>query len=226
MAPVDFILKLLGIIPVLILLYVIAVGGYSIYLYVNRDDQSVLPPTDWWWPTWLNKYLHNYPRKYDVFANTYTYLNSGVSNVYSNSFTAKDCTKHCEGEGKDCIAAMSNTASNVCMTMTATDSYLIDYTGNTVYIVSGMEPSTSYGTYQSNVANSNTAATTIPLYVASSYLQCSSNCMSNSNCAGFEYQWSTNTCIQHSSIKSSELAYDASYTSYILRTGVGAYSTI
>jgi hypothetical protein len=211
-----------GILLTLVSFYLLGVISYSIYLYVNKDDQSVLPPTEWWWPQWLNTYLHNYPRQYDVLSNTY--MDGQVSNVYSNVYDNETCISKCEDESPDCIAAMSNTASNVCMTMTDT-SFPIQFMGNTVSIVQGMEPSESYATYKSNIADTYTPHSNIAQYISTSYLECASNCSSNVTCLGFEYQWATNTCIQHTAIRTSNLAYDTSFTSYILRSGIGDFST-
>lgn len=210
-----------GIVLTLFSFYLLGVMSYSIYLFMNKDDQSVLPPTDWWWPKWLNTYLHHYPRKYDVLSNTYIY--GTTSNVYSNIYSTNTCISKCEDESPDCIATMSNTASNVCITMTNFD-FPIDFTGNTVTIVEGMEPAQSYKTYTSNIVDTYTSASNILSYISTSYLDCASNCTSNVTCLGFEYKWATNQCIQHTAINSSNLAYDTTFTSYILRSGLGDYS--
>lgn len=196
-------------------LYVVGLIIYAIYLFINRNNPSVLPPTDaWWWPSSMNKYLHNYPRGYVMKSNV-TLSTSSFSNVYSN-VTASGCKKKCEATSDDCIGFELNLASNTCTTY-ASIGFPIEYTGNNLYIVEGNEPGFEYATYKSNVADSYTATSNILSYISTNYIDCSSNCTSNVTCLGFEYNSTTNECKQRTDFKKSNLVQNASFTSYIIQ---------
>jgi hypothetical protein len=223
MGIMDVVSKLPSIIISLLVFYIVGVVAYSVYLFVNRKDQSILPPTDWWWPTFLNKYLHVYERKYTYLSNVTT-PTSFSSNTYSN-VSASNCKTKCEESPKDCLAFESNAAAQTCSTYTSVG-FPIEYSGNNLYVVEGNEPAYMYATYVGKVADSNTAASNITSYIATSYLDCSSNCSGNSQCTGFEYNASTNECRQQTAMTSSNLTSNTAFTSYILQPASLAASPI
>jgi hypothetical protein len=211
-----FVLKIPSILMTLAVFYILGIMAYAVYLFINRKDQSILPPTDaWWWPTVLNQYVHVYPRTYKYMSNVTT-PTSFVSNTYSN-VVPRNCKTLCEDSPDECVGFESNLSSNTCSTYSSIG-FPIEYTGNNLYVVEGNEPSYMYATYESQKANSNTAASNIASYIATSYLDCSSNCSSNVQCLGFDYNWDTNECIQQTSIDSSNLTSNTSFTSFILKT--------
>jgi hypothetical protein len=216
MGAAEILQKLPSIAMTIIVFYLVFVVSYSIYLLVNRKNESVLPPTAWWWPTMLNEYLHVYPRNYTYMSNV-TAPTSFVSNTFSNVSTAKMCKTKCENSPDDCIGFEFKLASNTCTTYSSIG-FPIEYTGNTIYIVQGNEPSDIYKTYKEQGVKTGTPASNIASFIATSYLQCSSNCSSNVTCLGFEYKTATNECIQRTTMDSSNLVATAGTTSYILET--------
>lgn len=215
MGAVEILQKIPTILMNLAVFYILAITGYAVYLFINRKNEDILPPTDaWWWPTMLNKYLHVYPRNYKYMSNVTT-PTSFVSNTFSN-VSAKNCKTECEGSPDDCVGFESNLASNTCATYSSVG-FPIEYSGNNLYVVEGNEPAYMYATYTGKQVSSNTAASNIASYIATSYLDCSSNCSSNVECLGFEYKWATNECIQRTTMDSSNLTANTSFTSYILQ---------
>lgn len=215
MGVVDLLQKLPSIAMTIAVFYIVGIVCYAIYLLINRTDENVLPPTDaWWWPTMLNEFVHVYPRKYTYLSNV-TAPTSFVSNTFSN-VTVKNCKTKCEGSPDDCVGFESNLASNNCITYSSIG-FPIEYSGNNLYVVEGNEPKYAYTTYKNQQVSSNTLASNISSYIATSYLDCSSNCSSNPECQGFEYKSASNECIQRTTMDSSNLATSTTITSYILQ---------
>jgi len=211
----DVVSKLPSIAMTIGILYVLCIAAYAAYLFINRKDQTVLPPTDaWWWPTTLNQYVHVYPRNYRYMSNV-SAPTSFVSNTYSN-VSATDCKTKCEEFPDECIGFGTNTVAKTCNTY-STVGFTIQDSGKNLYVVEGNEPEYMYASYTSNVADSYTSASNIASIVTTSYLECSEQCSSNATCMGFEYKSTTNTCRQHTNIRSSNLSSDANFTSYILQ---------
>ena len=225
MGAVELLQKLPSIAMTIIVFYIIGIVGYAVYLFINRKDENILPPTDaWWWPSMLNQYVHVYPRTYRYMSNV-TAPTSFVSNTYSNVSSVKMCKTKCEGSPDDCVGFESNLASNTCVTYSSIG-FPIEYTGNNLYVVEGNEPKYMYMTYSGQQANSNTLASNIASYIATSYLDCSSNCSSNPDCQGFEYKPATNGCVQRTTMDSSNLTANTSVTSYVLQPAVLSASPI
>lgn len=214
MGAVEILEKLPSIAMAGALIYIVCVVFYSVYLFANRNDQSVLPPDAWWWPTTLNLYVHVYPRNYKYMSNV-TAPTSFVSNTFSN-VTTKECKTKCEETPDDCVGFESNVSSNTCVTYSSIG-FPIEYIGNNIYIVEGNEPSTVYKTYKNQQVKAGITASNIVPYISTSYLDCSSNCSSNVECMGFEYKLATNECIQRTTIDSSNLTTSTTITSYILQ---------
>jgi hypothetical protein len=216
MGAAEILQKLPSIAMSLAVFYILFIVGYAVYFFINRKEESVLPPTDaWWWPTMLNQYVHVYPRNYTYMSNV-TAPTSFVSNTFSNVTSVKMCKTKCEGSPDDCVGFEINLASNTCVTYSSIG-FPIEYTGNNLYVVEGNEPSYMYTTYSGQKANSNTLASNIASFIATSYLNCSSNCSSNVTCLGFEYKPATNECIQRTTMDSSNLVASTGTTSYILQ---------
>jgi hypothetical protein len=95
-----------------------------------------------------------------------------------------------------------------------------------LYVVEGNEPTYMYTTYSGQQANPTTLVSNIASYTATSYLDCSSNCSSSSECLGFEYNSTTNGCVQRTTMDSSNLTANTTITSYILQTAAFSESPI
>ena len=215
MALIDILQKLPSIAMSLAVIYIVVIVFYSVYLFINRKDENILPPDAWWWPSTLNQYVHVYPRTYRYMSNV-TAPTSFVSNTYSNVSSVKMCKTKCEGSPDECIGFESNLASNICVTYSSIG-FPIEYTGNNIYVVEGNEPSYMYKTYKDKRWSiTNMPASNIASYIATSYLDCSSNCSSNVTCLGFEYNSGTNNCVQRTTMDSSNLIESTSTVSYIL----------
>jgi hypothetical protein len=216
----DVVSKLPSIAMTLAILYILIIAGYSAYLFINRKDQTVLPPTDaWWWPTTLNQYLHVYPRPYKYMSNV-TAPTSFVSNTYSNVSSLETCKTNCEESPDECIGFESNLVSNICVTYSSVG-FPIEYTGNNIYIVEGNEPMYMYVTYNGQQANSNILASSniTSSSISTNYIDCSAQCSANGDCQGFEYNNSStnNNCTMYTTMDSSNLVANTSITSYILQ---------
>jgi hypothetical protein len=221
MGAVEILQKLPSIGMTIAVFYIVGITIYIIYLLINRNNQDVLPPTDaWWWPTILNQYVHVYPRNYKYMSNV-TAPTSFVSNTFSNVTSVKMCKTKCEGSPDECIGFESNLASNTCVTYSSIG-FPIEYTGNNLYVVEGNEPSYMYMTYTNQQVKAGTAVSNIASYIATSYIDCSSNCSSNVECLGFEYKSATNECIQRTTMDSSNLETSTTITSYILQAATMA----
>jgi hypothetical protein len=203
------------------------IGG-SIYYAINRDDPDIVPPE--WWPDFWRNIIHNFPPDYKMVSNVIA--TGTLSNTYtSNVMSARDCAFR-EDAGcndvDDCIGFVyqQGATANTCSLYTTLNTPIIDsrVTSNTLYVIEGNEPVKTYMTYVSNVVGSTTALTTIPSYIAASYFECASNCTSNTACTGFQYNFTTNSCQQQTSIVSTNLRLDTNFTSYILQaaTLIGA----
>jgi len=217
MGAAEILQKLPSIGMTLAVFYIVFIVGYSVYLFINRKDQNILPPTDaWWWPTTLNQYVHVYPRNYTYLSNV-TAPTSFVSNTFSNVTSVKMCKTKCEGSPDDCVGFESNLASNTCVTYSSIG-FPIEYTGNNLYVVEGNEPAYMYTTYKDKQVKTGTPVSNIASFIATSYLNCSSNCSSNVTCLGFEYKPATNECAQRTTMDSSNLVAMTGTTSYILQT--------
>jgi hypothetical protein len=215
MGAVEILQKLPSIGMTIAVFYILFIVGYSVYLFINRKDDSILPPTDaWWWPTTLNQYLHVYPRNYTYMSNV-TAPTSFVSNTFSNVTSVKMCKTKCEGSPDECIGFESNLASNTCVTYSSIG-FPIEYTGNNLYVVEGNEPSYMYKTYSEKQVKLGVPLSNIASYIGMSYLDCSSNCSSNVTCLGFEYKMPTKECAQRTTMDSSNLVDSTTTTSYIL----------
>ena len=197
------------------IIYVLCIAAYSAYLFFNRKDQTVLPPTDsWWWPTSLNEYVHTYHRPYTYMSNV-SAPSSFVSNTYSN-VTATDCKTKCEQFPDECLGFGSNVSSKTCDTYSSVG-FPIEDPGKNLYVVEGNEPDQMYATYTGKMADATTTASNIASVTTTSYFECSEKCSNDSNCLGFEYKSDTNECRQHSNILSTKLSADVNFTSYILQ---------
>jgi hypothetical protein len=217
MGAAEILQKLPSIGMTLAVFYILFIVGYSVYLFINRKDQTILPPTDaWWWPTTLNQYVHVYPRNYTYLSNV-TAPTSFVSNTFSNVSSAKMCKTKCEGSPDDCVGFEINLASNTCVTYSSIG-FPIEYTGNNIYVVEGNEPAYMYTTYKDKQVKTGTPVSNIASFIATSYLNCSSNCSSNVTCLGFEYKSATNECAQRTTMDSSNLVAMTGTTSYVLET--------
>jgi hypothetical protein len=222
MGAVEILQKLPSIGMTIAVFYIVFIVVYSVYLFINRKDENVLPPTDaWWWPTTLNQYVHVYPRNYKYLSNV-TAPTSFVSNTFSNVTSVKMCKTKCEGSPDECIGFESNLASNTCVTYSSIG-FPIEYTGNNLYVVEGNEPSSMYKTYKNQRWTiPNAPVSNIAAYISTSYLDCSSNCSSNVECLGFEFKPETNECIQRTMMDTSNLVASTATTSYILQAATMA----
>lgn len=220
----DVVSKLPSIAMTLAVFYILFIVGYSVYLFINRKDENILPPDAWWWPSALNQYVHVYPRTYRYMSNV-TAPTSFVSNTYSNVTSEKMCKTKCEDSPDECVGFETNLASNTCVTYSSIG-FPIEYTGNNLYVVEGNEPTYMYTTYSGQQANPTTLVSNIASYTATSYLDCSSNCSSSSECLGFEYNSTTNGCVQRTTMDSSNLTANTTITSYILQTAAFSESPI
>jgi len=221
----DILSKLPSIAMSLAVIYIVVIVFYSVYLFINRKDENILPPDAWWWPSTLNQYVHVYPRTYRYMSNV-TAPTSFVSNTYSNVSSVKMCKQKCEGSPDECIGFESNLASNTCVTYSSIG-FPIEYTGNNLYVVEGNEPGFMYTTYKDKRWSiTNMPASNIASYIATSYLDCSSNCSSNVTCLGFEYTTTTNQCVQRTMMDTSNLIASTSTVSYILQPAVLSASPI
>lgn len=215
MGALAYALMGLQIAMVLVILYLVGMTGYFI---TNRTDPTKAPSESW--PVWYRNIVHVYPAKYSVSATSNVIPNVTPNNMFTGK-TPKDCVnkevKGCKVD-TDCVGFVWNGTSNVCTTLSTVDNLIFDprVTSNTLYTIQGSEPSTYYATYVSNVADSYTASSLIPAYIATDYFACSSNCSSNTTCLGFTFNPTTRNCIQQTAIKSSNLAMDTNFTSYIL----------
>lgn len=213
MGAAEILQNLPSVVMTLVVFYILFVVVYSIYLLINRKNESIIPPTSWWWPTMLNQYLHVYPRNY-VYMSNVTASTSFVSNTFSNVSSAKMCKTKCENSPDDCVGFEINLLSNTCVTYSSIG-FPIEHS-NSIYVVKGNEPSDVYKTYLNKQVNSTTPASNIASFIATSYIQCSSNCSSNVTCLGFEYKQATNQCIQRTTIDSSNIVDSTDTTIFIL----------
>jgi hypothetical protein len=215
----DIVQKLPSIAMSLAVIYVVVIVFYSVYLFINRKDENILPPDAWWWPSTLNQYVHVYPRTYRYMSNV-TAPTSFVSNTYSNVSSVKMCKTKCEGSPDECVGFESNLASNTCVTYSSIG-FPIEYTGNNLYVVEGNEPGYMYTTYSGQQANSNTLASSnvTSSSMATNYIECSGQCSMNSDCTGFEYNnTAMSGCKMYTTMDSSNLTANTTITSYILQT--------
>jgi hypothetical protein len=213
----------LQIVMALCLLFLV---GSTIYFLMGREDPAKAPSESW--PAWYRNLVHMYPTKYSVSATSNVIPNTTPNNVFTAK-TPKDCVnndkKGCKVD-TDCTGFVWNATSNVCTTLSDTSHLIFDpvVTSNTLYTVEGSEPTNYYATYTSNTANSSTAASAIPAYIAADYFACASNCTSNTTCLGFIFNPTTRNCIQHTAIQDTALATDATLNSYILKSGLNLMS--
>lgn len=206
--------------------------GWTIYFVSNRTDSAKAPSDSW--PEWYRNLVHVYPTEYSKTPTS----NVIVSGTASELFTAKkpaDCaTDPKKGCSKDegCVGFVFNKPSSnldpsTCTTYSDVQNLIVDSreSGNTAYFVDGSEPGRYYATYTSNTVSSTTPASKFPSYVATNYFECASNCASNTLCTGFTFK-SDSTCLMHQALVStSNLATDANYTSYILKSGLGYFQS-
>jgi hypothetical protein len=205
------------------------IGG-SIYYAINRDDPDIVPPE--WWPDFWRDIIHNFPPNYKMVSNVL--VTGTLSNTYtSNVMSAYDCASREDAGCNDadgCIGFVyqSGPTANTCMLYSTITTPFIDsrITGNTLYVIEGNEPAKTYQTYVSNVVGTTTTRTTIPSYISTNYFDCASNCTSNTSCTGFQYQSTTNSCEQQTSIVATNLGFNTQFTSYILQTATLATATI
>jgi hypothetical protein len=215
MAIMDVVSKLPSIAMTLGIIYILCIAAYAAYLFINRKDQTILPPTDaWWWPTTLNQYVHVYHRPYKYMSNV-SAPTSYVSNTYSN-VTATDCKTKCEEFPDECIGFGSDTTAKTCDTYSSVG-YPIEDPNKNLYVVEGNEPEYMYATYTGKAADENTAASSIASINTDDYYICASTCSDNPDCLGFEYNSATKECRQHTNIVSSNLSSNVNFTSYILQ---------
>jgi hypothetical protein len=198
-----------------IVAYLIGMTGYFL---MHRTDPAVVPGENW--PSWFKNLVHVYPTEYSKSA-TSNIIPDSTPNATFTAKTPKDCvtkkTKGCKDDN-GCSGFVWNETSNTCVILGTTDKIISDptVTGNTLYTVVGSEPTQYYAVYTSNVADTTTRASNILSYIATSYLDCASNCASNTTCTGFTWNPSTSTCAQSNYIRASNLMSSAGFTSYIL----------
>lgn len=194
----------------------------SIYYYINKDNQDVTPPD--WWPNWLKDFVHNYPPNYKFLSNTV--VDGTVSNTFTaNIFSASDCARKdvsgCDNQD-GCIGFTYQqvAGANTCIQYSAVKTVFSNATivGNTFYVVEGSEPSKDYAEYLGQGVSASTTASLIPSYIATSYFDCASNCMSNTLCLGFTYNPTSNECRQRTTMTTSSLTPDSTLNSFLLQT--------
>jgi len=201
--------------------------GMTVYFLMGREDAAKAPSNSW--PAWYRELVHVYPTKYSVSATSNVIPSTAPLSVFTAK-TPKDCVnkdkKGCSVD-IDCTGFVWNASSNVCTTLADTSNLIFNpaVTSNTLYTIEGSEPTNYYAAYTSNTVSSTTAASAIPAYIAADYFACSSNCSSNTTCLGFIFNPTTRNCIQHTAIKDTALAVDATLNSYILKSGLTLMSS-